>query len=525
LRWIVAGMSIVVLAATGGAIATDQRVEFADERARTAAETVAEIEMLQLRADLRRTHLDELNLTMLAEVWGGPADATELATDARIQARAAARSTLDALTTAPGPTSFEAVALRQYLTGDGIDGGIDGGIEDGEVQRRVDPNLLFDTQYHVSREDRPGDELLDAEILGLYELIRGDSAGALVLNDALDAAYVLGEPTVPEYLASYAARADPYIWTEGGYFGPDPARPFTDGWVVPAAHPADPALADVEAVVAGTELWTYDQWIQTFPAGDPGPSPIPLEELAAIASVTDATTRALVDERLGERLDAARSTVDAQETESFRSRVVSVTLSAVAVMSLLGIIGLFVRRGLVQRRSLVLDPLTGVGNRRVLDTESARHLADRDLRHHVVVAVDLDRFKMVNDGWGHAVGDQVLIEVARRLREVVATLTRNEPRTVGTVVRMGGDEFVLTLHSVAPIDTTLVAARLTSVRSFTMPVGNDLLTLSFSVGIAESSGGIGLDDLVRQADLAAYESKSARATELGDRRSGRDVQP
>jgi diguanylate cyclase (GGDEF)-like protein len=87
------------------------------------------------------------------------------------------------------------------------------------------------------------------------------------------------------------------------------------------------------------------------------------------------------------------------------------------------------------RRSALRDPLTGVCNRRGLDErigyEIARHTRER--RRFVLVAIDLDGFKSVNDRFGHAAGDEVLRDVADALREAV--------REQDTVARLGGDEF------------------------------------------------------------------------------------
>jgi diguanylate cyclase (GGDEF)-like protein len=511
---VVAGVAIPSL--LGGAALLRSAAGTADRDAEQEGARVAEVDVLALRVDLRRTHLDELNQVMLDAFGRGSADAVAAARAQRNESRRDALELLDQLAAAPGPTSFEAVALRQYLVGDGIADG------DGNV----DPSLLFDTSYHVSREDRPADELLDPVVIGLYELTRADSPASLILNDALDATYVTELPEVADWLAGYVDRADPYIFENGGYLGSDPERPFVDGWVTPYTELADPAVGTIEQIVAKTPLWSYDQWIISFQTGDPGEPPLALDELAELAEVTDAQTRAVVDERLADvRASAASARDDALDRATWL-RGASTALIVLAVVIVLSGIAVIVQRTLRGRRAVLLDPLTGAGNRRLLTQESGARLADRQFVSHVVAAVDLDRFKMVNDGWGHAVGDEVLIEVARRLQTLVNTFeSESHQRTVGSVVRMGGDEFVVTLHSEGPIDVSLVHSRLTSIRSFTMAVApsadspkTDLLTLSFSVGVVEARTGDQLDDLLRAADLAAYAHKSAKAAESHERR-------
>ena len=91
------------------------------------------------------------------------------------------------------------------------------------------------------------------------------------------------------------------------------------------------------------------------------------------------------------------------------------------------------------------DALTGLPNRVLLDDRLAQAIAhaDRDAQPFAVLMLDLDRFKLINDSFGHRSGDMVLNEVARRLQALV--------RSIDTVARVGGDEFVLV---VSPADIT-----------------------------------------------------------------------
>ena len=112
------------------------------------------------------------------------------------------------------------------------------------------------------------------------------------------------------------------------------------------------------------------------------------------------------------------------------------------------------------------DPLTGLANRGLLMDQLGQALA-RARRRPGSVAVlflDLDRFKVLNDSLGHAVGDDLLVEVARRLERVM--------RSADTVARLGGDEFVVLAEDVADVDEALaLARRLREAIAVPIPVG------------------------------------------------------
>ncbi|AHG89648.1 diguanylate cyclase [Gemmatirosa kalamazoonensis] len=155
------------------------------------------------------------------------------------------------------------------------------------------------------------------------------------------------------------------------------------------------------------------------------------------------------------------------------------------------------------------DPLTGLANR-VLFRNRVEHALARASRtgpRPVVLFLDLDDFKRVNDGWGHAAGDRLLVQVASRLR---ATL-----RDVDTCARLGGDEFAVLLDEPAGAESPLlsgaahVAERI--VASLGEPVECDgvALEVGVSIGIAAAAAADGADELLRNADLAMYRAKAA----------------
>ncbi|WP_422102341.1 EAL domain-containing protein [Vreelandella sp.] len=149
------------------------------------------------------------------------------------------------------------------------------------------------------------------------------------------------------------------------------------------------------------------------------------------------------------------------------------------------------------------DALTGLGNRALFE-DRLRHDVDLAKRHHqqlAVLFIDLDEFKPINDTLGHAIGDQVLIHVARRLEEVI--------RPSDTLCRFGGDEFVLLLPDLdAPHHAQEVAERLLLELAQPYRIDRHELYLSASIGIALSSDALeNPAALLQQADMAMYKAK------------------
>jgi diguanylate cyclase (GGDEF)-like protein/PAS domain S-box-containing protein len=147
------------------------------------------------------------------------------------------------------------------------------------------------------------------------------------------------------------------------------------------------------------------------------------------------------------------------------------------------------------------DPLTGLATRGLLDEHLTRALAQaaRSGEAVGVLFIDLDGFKVINDAHGHAAGDDVLVELARRLAGLV--------RASDLVARYGGDEFVIALSRLAgTADAIDVAKRV--VHAISAPFGVPL-ALSASVGVAISHGDEDAGVLVARADVAAYDAKRA----------------
>ena len=170
------------------------------------------------------------------------------------------------------------------------------------------------------------------------------------------------------------------------------------------------------------------------------------------------------------------------------------------------------------------DALTGLPNRRQLIWRTERALEHARRLGHLaaLLLIDLDRFKVINDTLGHAAGDDLLVEVARRLRSCVrhseqvmdAALESagvRSHRSLEAVARLGGDEFVALLPEVADeADAERVSMRILEVMREPIFVGGQECFVTASVGIAmfPRDGG-SVIDLMRNSDVAMYSIKNA----------------
>lgn len=161
------------------------------------------------------------------------------------------------------------------------------------------------------------------------------------------------------------------------------------------------------------------------------------------------------------------------------------------------------------RRRALLDDLTGLANRAAFFDRLTHRLdvGDRRGRGLAVLFLDLDDFKTVNDTLGHAAGDRLLVEVARRIT--------SELRAGDTAARVGGDEFLVLLDDVPSGEAALaVAHRISEGLRAPLELAGHTHTVTSSVGVALGSDGLATSDaIVAAADAAMYDAK----------RSGRGV--
>jgi diguanylate cyclase (GGDEF)-like protein len=148
------------------------------------------------------------------------------------------------------------------------------------------------------------------------------------------------------------------------------------------------------------------------------------------------------------------------------------------------------------------DALTGMGNRLLAHQELTSLLESPSSRvGFALLAIDLDRFKEVNDSFGHKVGDDLLIQVGERLRPLI--------RKKDTLVRMGGDEFVVILES-CPDEAEAAAIAGRILESVNMPfyIGSHVVGVGASIGIClYPTGAADVSELFHHADLALYKVK------------------
>ena len=148
------------------------------------------------------------------------------------------------------------------------------------------------------------------------------------------------------------------------------------------------------------------------------------------------------------------------------------------------------------------DQLTGLPNRLLLKDHFhfALNLAERNRDYLSVLFLDLDNFKGINDALGHHVGDRLLMEMARRLKQAL--------REIDTLARLGGDEFVVILPGTDAIGAAHVAQTLLEVVALPCPIDEHELSTTTSIGISiYPNDGVDMETLSKNADAAMYRVK------------------
>lgn len=152
------------------------------------------------------------------------------------------------------------------------------------------------------------------------------------------------------------------------------------------------------------------------------------------------------------------------------------------------------------RRQAAFDELTGAANRSSLMIALNKTLEDKDAADHsALLSIDLDKFKELNDTYGHQAGDEALKVVTERLRSAV--------KGSDVVARMGGDEFLVLLHHVTPAEVAEVVARLRASMGREATILGRRHKLLFSIGTAQIGHGVDSEFLLREVDIAMYQDK------------------
>ncbi len=154
----------------------------------------------------------------------------------------------------------------------------------------------------------------------------------------------------------------------------------------------------------------------------------------------------------------------------------------------------------ILRNLAMIDPLTGLYNRRFAEQRLTAEVARSERRGHplTVLILDLNNFKEINDTYGHPAGDQVLQEFASHLNKVI--------RGTDLAVRLGGDEFLVVLPECTLDQLKLVLERL---KSFELDWQGQKIPVTFSAGWKDYEMGDRPEEMLARADQALYTSKRA----------------
>jgi diguanylate cyclase (GGDEF)-like protein/PAS domain S-box-containing protein len=148
------------------------------------------------------------------------------------------------------------------------------------------------------------------------------------------------------------------------------------------------------------------------------------------------------------------------------------------------------------------DPLTGLLNKMGFESYLNKRMMQGEGRYLAVIYIDLDRFKPINDTYGHATGDEVLRHFATRLHGVV--------RPSDAVARLGGDEFAVVLSGIRDVESAaLVAEKIVQLTRQPMAIDGHQLEIGASVGVAfDADAAGGWSELIAAADAMAYRAKA-----------------
>jgi diguanylate cyclase (GGDEF)-like protein/PAS domain S-box-containing protein len=159
----------------------------------------------------------------------------------------------------------------------------------------------------------------------------------------------------------------------------------------------------------------------------------------------------------------------------------------------------------------VADPLTGLPNRLYLleKLDSAIESSRSANTQFAVLFIDLDRFKLVNDSLGHAIGDELLIGIAGRVRSSTRAASAGRGSRDAVVARLGGDEFAVLVHDIGDkAQSSAIAQEVLRSLSLPFQLGGRQMFATASIGITLSSSGNTPEDLLRNADTAMYHAKA-----------------
>lgn len=485
-----------------------------NESRQEQAAATDEGQLLQARRTMELATLEVVAVRMLDAV-GVDGDRSERLASAVAEIRAAT-SSITTLAEGEGLVAKEAETFLGGVEIEALDDPVEGNLDD-----------LFDVAEDVARYGGAS-EMVMTQRDAIQQLSFVSALPLHVLIEGIAADVSVNDRTVDPSVASFVDTQIGVVRTEGGWFGTDPTTPF-DGsdWIdIDSARVMLPEATErLGDVMASNLLVVYDAWVRELRDGMDTP---PFELTEALGAVDEVQPELLnvIDELFADDEAARVESLADQESNHVTLLAAAAAVGVLALVAfLLGVLSISrTTRTSRQRAELaVRDGLTGVGNRYELDETTRVSTMDPRFRHHLVAMIDLDRFKMVNDVHGHAAGDAILVEVATRLKQIATRVEGSHAGVVTSVIRLGGDEFLLTVHSTDEVDADLIRAELDEVRGGSIEHDGERIGLGFSVGILLASGQHQLAELMGAADLAAYDDKAARAR--ARRASSQDLSP
>ncbi len=226
------------------------------------------------------------------------------------------------------------------------------------------------------------------------------------------------------------------------------------------------------------------------------------EQAHALAAELALSQAAAEKQRLQLEADAQRLQLVATQQEQ-RLRLIAIVLLALLLCAVAGLLLLTHRRLRGARYDAMTDSLTGIASRRHLLEHLAHKLSDRrtSARPLSVLSIDIDHFKQINDRFGHATGDEVLLRVTRACRCAL--------READKLGRMGGEEFMAVLQRTSLAEAEHLANRLCeAVAALAFDDVASDLHATVSIGVAEAAADDGgADDLLLRVDAALYDAK------------------
>ncbi|MEM7275462.1 MAG: GGDEF domain-containing protein [Actinomycetota bacterium] len=504
-RWLTPVALVLVLSLAGLSLLTYRNSRSVSAAATLDGDDARRQQVQALRAQLLWLHQDALGDAMVAAVDG---EAPDLDSLRRLETEVAERiEELVAIASLQTPAGQSADILVSSMATEGI--GI--GIYTWTELFLAEQALLYpDLTVDRSGGRTNADQAIALSALASYVLF---DAAAIELAADLDAELSPDQAALVSQLA--AAATD----SSTPWLGLDRADPLDDFRGVVAGSPdADLLLAVRDSARGRTphqQVWDYDDWLFNGEREAGRAAPLTIEELRVEVDGANRTTRAAF-------LDVVEANVAAARPErglAFASQgwlATAIGAAAVAVAVIASLLAHRRTERLLLEDDALSDPLTGVRNRRYLDQVVAGRCRRRR-NHHLLAMVDLDRFKQLNDTWGHDAGDALLGLVADRLVQVAAVYEAQARETCAAVVRLGGDEFAVVVNSPDRCEPGDLANR---IRGLAGPVDLGLgspVALELSVGVADATQPVELADLLKAADVAVYRDKRRRHGRTVDR--------